>query len=47
MEVDFHFFADERERYWNRKIPLVQDGDYRRVELRRYASPARPSSPAW
>jgi glycosyltransferase involved in cell wall biosynthesis len=36
MEVDFYFFADERERYWNRKIPLVETGDFRRVELRRY-----------
>ena len=36
MEVDFYFFADERERYWNRKIPLVGEGDFRRVELRRY-----------
>jgi glycosyltransferase involved in cell wall biosynthesis len=36
MEVDFYFFADERERYWNRKIPLVGDGDFRRVDLRRY-----------
>ena len=36
MEMDFYFFADERERYWNRKIPLVRDGDFRRIELRRY-----------
>jgi glycosyltransferase involved in cell wall biosynthesis len=36
MEVDFYFFADERERYWNPKIPLVRSGDFRRVELRRY-----------
>ena len=36
MEVDFYFFADERERYWNRKIPLVEAGEFRRVELRRY-----------
>ena len=35
MEVDFYFFADERERYWNRRIPLVEEGDFRRVELRR------------
>lgn len=35
MEVDFYFFADERERYWNRKIPLVREGAFRRVELRR------------
>jgi glycosyltransferase involved in cell wall biosynthesis len=36
MDADFYFFADERERYWNRKIPLIQAGDFRRVELRRY-----------
>jgi len=36
MEVDFYFYADERERYWNRRIPLVEDGDFRRVDLRRY-----------
>jgi glycosyltransferase involved in cell wall biosynthesis len=36
MEVDFYFFADERERYWNRRVPLVDSGDFRRVELRRY-----------
>ena len=35
METDFYFFADERERYWNRKIPLVREGAFRRVELRR------------
>jgi glycosyltransferase involved in cell wall biosynthesis len=36
MDADFYFFADERERYWNRKIPLVESGAFRRVELRRY-----------
>jgi glycosyltransferase involved in cell wall biosynthesis len=36
MEVDFFFFADQRERYWNRRIPLVDAGDFRRVELRRF-----------
>jgi glycosyltransferase involved in cell wall biosynthesis len=36
MEADFFFYADERERYWNRKIPLVEQGDFRRVELRRW-----------
>jgi glycosyltransferase involved in cell wall biosynthesis len=36
MEVDFYFFADERERYWNRRIPLVESGDFRRVDLPRY-----------
>lgn len=35
-DADFYFYADARERYWNRRIPLAADGDYRRVELRRY-----------
>jgi len=35
-EADFYFFADERERYWNREIPLADYGDYRRIELRRF-----------
>src|SRR5438309_2184972 len=35
-DADFYFFADERERYWNRKIPLVRQGEFRRVELKRY-----------
>ena len=38
MEVDFYFFADERERYWNRKIPLVREG---RLPSRRAASVPR------
>jgi len=36
MEVDFYFYADERERYWNRRIPLVESGEFRRVSLRRF-----------
>jgi glycosyltransferase involved in cell wall biosynthesis len=36
MDADFYFFADERERYWNREIPLVDLGAFRRVELSRY-----------
>jgi glycosyltransferase involved in cell wall biosynthesis len=35
MEVDFYFYSDERERFWNRKLPLAASGDFRRVELRR------------
>lgn len=35
MEVDFYFFADERERYWNRELATVREGDYRRRELLR------------
>ena len=36
MEVDFYFYSDERERFWNRSIPLAGGGDFRRVELRRF-----------
>lgn len=35
MEVDFYFFADERERWHNRSVPVDRHGDYRRVELLR------------
>lgn len=35
MEADFYFYADEQERYWNPKIPLVAEGDFHRVERRR------------
>jgi glycosyltransferase involved in cell wall biosynthesis len=35
MEVDFYFFADERERWHNRDVPVDRHGDYRRVELLR------------
>jgi glycosyltransferase involved in cell wall biosynthesis len=46
MEVDFYFFADERERYWNRRIPLVAAGDFRRVDLRRYRVAGEAIMPA-
>jgi glycosyltransferase involved in cell wall biosynthesis len=45
MTADFYFYADERERYWNRKLPLVQDGDFRRVELRRLRIAGEPFMP--
>lgn len=35
-DADFYFFADERERYWNRKIPLARAGEFRQIELRRH-----------
>jgi hypothetical protein len=35
-DADFYFYADERERYWNRKIPLAYEGEFCRVDLRRY-----------
>jgi glycosyltransferase involved in cell wall biosynthesis len=36
MDVDFYFYSDERERFWNRRLPLAAGGAYRRVELRRF-----------
>ncbi|CAN5841822.1 hypothetical protein BH20GEM1_BH20GEM1_11450 [soil metagenome] len=35
MDADFYFFSDGRERFWNRKLPLAEGGDFRRVEIRR------------
>src|SRR3954470_1654629 len=37
-DADFYFYADEqRDRTWNRKIPIKQNmGAYRRIELKRY-----------
>src|SRR5690349_9196265 len=36
MDTDFYFYADERERYWNPKIPLATQRNFNRVDLRRY-----------
>jgi glycosyltransferase involved in cell wall biosynthesis len=35
MEVDFYFYSDARERFWNAQRPLAGAGDFRRIELRR------------
>src|SRR4051812_50163554 len=37
-DADFYFYADEqRDRTWNRKIPIKQNmGAYRRIEYKRY-----------
>jgi glycosyltransferase involved in cell wall biosynthesis len=35
MDADFYFYADERERYWNKALSLLGNGRFRRVELRR------------
>jgi glycosyltransferase involved in cell wall biosynthesis len=45
MSADFYFYADERERYWNRKLSIVRDGDFRRVELRRLRIAGEPFLP--
>ena len=36
FDADFYFFADERERTWNRQIPFVAQGEFRQVQLRRF-----------
>ena len=46
IEVDFYFYADERERYWNRKIQLVKAGEFRGSSYVVAGSRERPSSPA-
>jgi glycosyltransferase involved in cell wall biosynthesis len=35
-DADFYFYADSREHFWNRNIPLADEGDYHRVDLRRF-----------
>jgi glycosyltransferase involved in cell wall biosynthesis len=45
MDADFYFYADERERYWNKKITLVQNGSFRRIELRRLRIAGEPFMP--
>jgi glycosyltransferase involved in cell wall biosynthesis len=45
MEADFYFFADEREHFWNRRIPLVQGGDFRRMDRRRFRIAGEPLMP--
>lgn len=44
-DADFYFFADERERYWNKKIPLAHDGDFRTVDLWRTRVLGQPVMP--
>jgi glycosyltransferase involved in cell wall biosynthesis len=36
MDADFYFYADERERYWNKAISPVAGGSFRSVKLRRF-----------
>jgi hypothetical protein len=45
MEVDSYVFAEQREPNWNRRIPLLQEADFRRVELPRSRSAAKRSCP--
>jgi glycosyltransferase involved in cell wall biosynthesis len=34
-EADFFFFSDQRDRWWNSRIPVERGGDFRRIQLPR------------
>jgi glycosyltransferase involved in cell wall biosynthesis len=46
MEMDFYFFSDARDRWWNSRLPTIEDGDFRRVALRRYRIAGEPFLPS-
>jgi glycosyltransferase involved in cell wall biosynthesis len=45
MEMDFYFFSDARDKWWNSRLPTVEDGDFRRIALRRYRIAGEPFLP--
>jgi glycosyltransferase involved in cell wall biosynthesis len=45
MEMDFYFFSDARDKWWNSRLPTVEDGDFRRISLRRYRVAGEPFVP--
>jgi glycosyltransferase involved in cell wall biosynthesis len=45
MEMDFYFFSDARDKWWNSRLPTVEDGDFRRIALRRYRIAGEPFVP--
>jgi glycosyltransferase involved in cell wall biosynthesis len=46
MEMDFYFFSDARDKWWNGRLPTVEDGDFRRIALRRYRIAREPFVPS-
>jgi glycosyltransferase involved in cell wall biosynthesis len=46
MEMDFYFFSEGDERYWNPRLPVEQTGAFRRVPLRRVSVAGNPLLPA-
>ncbi len=34
-DADFYFFSDQRDRWWNSRIPVERGGEFRRIELPR------------
>lgn len=45
MEMDFYFFSDGGERYWNQSLPVEQAGAFSRVALRRVHVLGQPLLP--
>jgi glycosyltransferase involved in cell wall biosynthesis len=45
MEMDFFFFSEGGERYWNQRLPIEREGDFRRVPLRRVQVLGQPLLP--
>jgi glycosyltransferase involved in cell wall biosynthesis len=46
MEMDFYFFSDARDKWWNSRLPTIEDGDFRRIALRRYRIAGEPFLPS-
>ena len=46
MEMDFYFFSDARDKWWNSRLPTIEDGDFRRIALRRYRIAGEPFVPS-
>ena len=44
--MDFYFFSDARDKWWNSRIPTIEDGDFRRIALRRYRIAGEPFVPS-
>ncbi len=44
--MDFYFFSDARDKWWNSRLPTIEDGDFRRIALRRYRIAGEPFMPA-
>jgi glycosyltransferase involved in cell wall biosynthesis len=45
MEMDFYFFSEGEERYWNQRLPVEREGAFRRVPLRRVQVLGQPFLP--
>ncbi len=44
--MDFYFFSDARDKWWNSHLPTIEDGDFRRIALRRYRIAGEPFVPS-